>query len=407
MSTPESSLQSLFEALIDAAPDERESTIRSSGLPETDQRALLRMLQADDRLGDSKEPSLRQHPWPGDAVGDYRLIAPIGNGGMGNVWQAHSLSTPGLVVAVKFANWTRDEHTESAERLAQEGRILAAMKHPGIVSVFASGVTATGRPYLVLDELPGPTLDAFLNQRRHSAWDLAQIMLRLCDAVVAAHQAGVIHRDIKPANVIIIGGLSPVLVDFGAALVLPHGVIDSTHVTQGASPMTPAFASPEQSRGEQATPATDVFALGRIIKLAVQSLSDPTSATTRLLDAVATRACSDDPVDRYPHAQALADDLSERLAGLKQRLPSSTGRWKRSTALAVASALAIGLGMGAVAHAWFWSNGQIIEAGEEHFGFETIEDALDEIAETVDDQNDDATLRLVAETPWHELDGSA
>ncbi len=403
MTTPGPSIQELFELLVAAPADEREERISTSTLPEDDKQTLRRMLRVDDRLGDAADQPSRRHPWPGDVVGEYRLIAPIGSGGMGNVWRAHSLSAPELMVAVKFANWTNKQHAESAQRLRQEGSILAAIRHPGVVSLVGRGETDAGRPYIVLEELLGPTLDEFLERSQHTAWDIAHIMLRLCEAASSAHVAGVIHRDIKPSNIIVAAGSTPVLVDFGAAAIVPSAAIASDRITQGASPMTPAFASPEQSRGELATPATDVYALGLIMRLALKAVHDPTSGPAAVLQAVAARACSDDPAARYPNAKVLADDLA---AGLRNHAPSpiTSGKSGKRSARIAATTLAIGLAIGTVTGSMVLPSGTLFGFGDQHLEFESIGDGLDELAEASSEQDHDTLFRLIVDTPWVEIE---
>lgn len=314
---PTARLREVFDHAIGLDPAAREAYLREGNLGEREREVLLGMLKADDELGEPSDKGRpRRHPWPGDVVGGFKLIAPIGSGGMGTVWRAASLTAPEVLVAVKFADWSRLAPEEAMGRLHQEGRVLAVLRHPGIVSLVDRGETHDGRPFLVLEELDGLTFDLAIESGRHRCVDLLSTLLQLCDAVRVVHEAGVVHRDIKPSNVLVSRTGAPVLVDFGAALVGPDSGLTRGHITQGSSPMTPAFASPEQSRGDAATAAADVFALGRLISLGLRASTDPDGPVGRMLQTVADRACSAEMSARHPDAAALSDDLRERFAGM-------------------------------------------------------------------------------------------
>jgi eukaryotic-like serine/threonine-protein kinase len=221
-------------------------------------------------------------------LGRYRLIEPLGRGGMGTVWRAHDTRL-GREVAVKELRLPDDLDTEQratwTARLDREARAAARLRHPGIVTVYDLVTGDDGQPWIIMELVPGPSLAGLLaEQGPVPPGRAAALGVRILDALSAAHQAGIIHRDIKPANVLLEGD-RVLLTDFGIAVV--EGEANLTH--SGALLGSPAFMAPEQVRGQTATAASDLWALGATLYTAVEGHPPFDGASTgAVLVAVAT-----------------------------------------------------------------------------------------------------------------------
>lgn len=202
---------------------------------------------------------------PGTQVGGYRLLREIGRGGMGTVYLAvDEAAEPRREVAIKVL---RDPlHSEHAARFMTEQRLLASLDHPGVARFFEGGTAPDGRPYLVMEYVPGEPIAAYCDRRRLTIRARLQLFRHLLDAVAYAHRQLVVHRDIKPRNVLVTDAGVVKLVDFGIAKpLLAPGYSDTETTQTRAGLMTPEYASPEQVTGGRITTATDVYALGLLL----------------------------------------------------------------------------------------------------------------------------------------------
>jgi eukaryotic-like serine/threonine-protein kinase len=231
----------------------------------------------------------------------YQLASVLGRGGMAVVYLARD-TTLDREVALKVLDWKADD--SSAERLAQEARILASLEHPGIVPVHDFGQLADGRMFYAMKRVRGERLDQWVSGRE--LHERLSAFLRVCDAVAFAHAHGVVHRDLKPANVMV-GEFGEVLVlDWGIARV--RGQSEASGVVAG----TPDYMAPEQARGDRSVDErADVFALGTMLA-GLAGLADRHKA----LAAIAAKATSPDAADRYASVGALGADVSRFMAGL-------------------------------------------------------------------------------------------
>ncbi|WP_258940234.1 serine/threonine-protein kinase [Actinomadura luteofluorescens] len=222
----------------------------------------------------------------------YRLTEPLGQGGMGTVWRAHDTRL-GREVAVKQLRLPPDLGTEQraswTARLDREARAAARLRHPGIVTVHDLVITEDGQPWIIMELVPGRSLADLLAREGTLAPDRAAALgLQILDALVAAHQAGIVHRDLKPANVLLEGERA-LLTDFGIAAVEGETALTRSGALLG----TPAFMAPEQVRGQPATAATDLWALGATLYNAVEGRPPfAGTATGAVLVAIATEAPS-------------------------------------------------------------------------------------------------------------------
>ena len=208
-----------------------------------------------------------EDPMVGRHLGDYKLIRRIGQGGMGAVFLASRADDEyRKQVAVKLVQPGLDSR-DLLNRFRNERQTLAGLDHPNIVKLLDGGSTQEGLPFLVMDYVEGSPIDEYCNQHKLSVDERLHLFNKVCTAVQYAHQRMVIHRDLKPSNILVVADGSPKLLDFGIAKVLnPEPSAQGLLVTQtGTRCMTPAYASPEQMRAKQVTPATDIYSLGVVL----------------------------------------------------------------------------------------------------------------------------------------------
>ena len=203
----------------------------------------------------------------GEYVGPYKLIEPLGEGGMGEVWLAEQKEPIKRQVALKLIKLGMDTK-EVVARFESERQALAVMDHPNIAKVLDGGATDAGRPYFVMELVRGMPINEFCDSRKLSTKDRIRLFMDVCQAVQHAHQKGVIHRDLKPTNVLVTvhdDRPMPKVIDFGIAKAIGHNLTNRTLVTSmGQAIGTPAYMSPEQAelRGIDVDTRTDVYSLG-------------------------------------------------------------------------------------------------------------------------------------------------
>ncbi len=277
----------------------------------------------------------------GVRLGPYELVELLGEGGMGSVYRAvRADSEYQRDVAIKVL---RPGAAHMVSRLRDERQILAALDHPGIVRLLDGGSTDDGAPYLVLEYIEGVPITEYVRSRPIRA--RLRLMLRVCEIVQYAHQRFVVHRDIKPSNVLVSANGDPKLLDFGIAKLLADAPAQrEAHTRTGFVPMTPAYASPEQVRGEAVSTASDVYSLGALLFEILAGApphepSDNPVETLRVicevvpprpssvapvelraaiagdLDNIVAKALHKDPTQRYATVDALASDLHRYLEG--------------------------------------------------------------------------------------------
>lgn len=192
--------------------------------------------------------------------GRYELEEVIGRGGMADVHRGHDLVLD-RPIAVKILRAVHPSEEDRA-RFTSEARVLATLNHPGLVTLLDADTSANDHPYLVMELISGTTLAQMGNGSPMDPERVAVIGAQLADALAYTHASGVIHRDLKPANVLVAEGDRTLLTDFGVARLLGDHV---RHTATGMIIGTAAYLAPEQVRGEEITPATDVFALGLLL----------------------------------------------------------------------------------------------------------------------------------------------
>jgi serine/threonine-protein kinase len=264
-----------------------------------------------DRLPDSLFDGAEDEPPTIERIGPFRIVRELGSGGMGTVLLGErDDGTFDQHVAIKVIH--RDlAGSDARETLVRERRILARLEHPDIARMYDGGVTPTGEPYFVMELVDGVRIDTACEERGLAAAERVRLFTRVCRAVEFAHGRFVVHCDLKPGNILVTRQGDVKLVDFGIARLLEGEARSSPSVPMRA--LTPAYAAPEQERGEEVTAATDVFQLGVVLReLLTGERARDTAAGRRLpdeLDDIVGRAVRDEAKDRYPTVEAFRRDL--------------------------------------------------------------------------------------------------
>jgi serine/threonine-protein kinase len=238
-------------------------------LLESDAAAALPgiLIPSDDVRSDDVWTSETAHgemPPPDSRVGLWRLVRPIGEGGMGVVWLAERADGAfEQHVAVKVLKRGMDTHA-ILRRFLQERRILARLHQPHIVRLVDGGMTADGRPFYVMDFVDGEPITQHAASRALDVRARVALMIDVAEAVAYAHAQLVVHRDLKPSNVLVDHTGAPRVLDFGIAKLIEDSG-EATMTGTGMRVLSPAYAAPEQILGEAIGTATDIHALGLML----------------------------------------------------------------------------------------------------------------------------------------------
>lgn len=405
----------LFNEAAELPVDRRREFVARADVDDAVRGEVLELLDALDIDEDGRgqlDPELAgsilgdeplTDPEIGRTIGAYRLLRPLGRGGMGVVYLAERVDGAyDQQVAFKLMPLSI-RSAEARRRFALERQILARLEHPGIARILDGGLGEDGEPYFVMEYVDGEPLTQWCDRRSLRIRDRLELVLQVCDAVQAAHAQLIVHRDLKPGNILVTGDGEVKLLDFGIAKLLTGGGDDpATILTEGERrPYTPGYAAPEQLSGGAVTVATDVYSLGVLLYRLLSghrpgeadarpsvvafrshdgddsgTNADPQTVATRRgttprrlsrrltgdLDTVTLKALRQDPAQRYQSVQALADDLRRHLAGqpITARPPSvryRTGKFLRRHWVGVgATALIIVAILGGLAAALWQRN---------------------------------------------------
>ena len=403
------------------AADDRWARIRelfqeAAGLPASAREAFLETACAGDRelqvevesllaAGDQAQSFLSRAvgaaaadvadgpSYVGRRLGAYSVTRELGRGGMGAVYLAVRADDEYRKhVAVKVIRAGADD-PDIRRRFRIERQILANLEHPNIARLLDGGTSDDDLPYVVMEYVDGEPLDVYCDRRRLPIDARLRLFRRVCDAVQFAHANLVVHRDLKPGNILVGPDGVPKLLDFGIAKLL-DAPGDPAVTRTATRPMTPAYASPEQVRGEPITTATDVYALGVLLyelvsghgpyrlgehtpqaveaAITTQPPERPSAALLRGedgegaaaarsttperlrrrlagdLDTIVLMALRKEPGRRYASVEQLSDDVGRHLDGLPVRArPDTLGyrtakfvrRHRAGMAVAAAAAL--------------------------------------------------------------------
>ncbi len=226
--------------------------------------------QAVTPSSDGSHAAVVAGPGCPEQIGPYHLLRQIGEGGMGEVFEAEQLEPIRRKVALKIVKRGMDTQ-EFVARFESERQALALMDHPCIAKVFDAGASARGRPYFVMEYVEGIPITDYCDARRLNFRQRLELFIQVCEGVQHAHQKAIIHRDIKPTNVLVTevdGRPVPKIIDFGVAKAMDQSLTDLTVQTNlGQLVGTPAYMSPEQADldGRGIDTRTDVYALGVLL----------------------------------------------------------------------------------------------------------------------------------------------
>jgi serine/threonine protein kinase len=408
----------LFDDLVDAPRNERAAAVAAlRGADPAAADYLERLLGADevgsglfggagaDLLAGDDELTAAASYQPGQVIGPYRLLERLGSGGMGEVWAADRTGE-GFAQSVALKLLPPAVAGPAGARFRRERRILAVLEHPGIARFIDGGISPDGVPFLAMERIAGLPITRHVDEQGAGVEERLRLFAEVCDVVAFAHRGLVVHRDLKPSNVLVTGDGKVKLLDFGIAKLLQDegttagngtGSADGTYLTRlDERVMTPAYAAPEQIRGERVTTATDVWALGVLLYelltgerpfasadgsrsgLEQQVLTgEPVRPSSRLsgerttgaarpraglarrlrgdLDAIVLTALEKAPDRRYASVDALATDVRAFLAGhpiaarptgFAARALKFARRHRAAVGAAAVAVLAIAIGIG-------------------------------------------------------------
>ena len=383
------SMRSWFDALLDQPAARRRAWVEAN-CPDADMRQrLLELLAAHEsttpQLLDLPVAALVESvvadeaPPPefaiGARIGAFRLLAPLGSGGMASVFLAEREDVDFRQrVAIKLLR--KGVYSDLQQALfRRERRTLAALSHPNIARLIDGGVTGNDVPYLVMDYVDGQSITEHAGERRLGVPERLRLFGEVCDAVASAHRQLIVHRDLKPSNILVDAEGKPKLLDFGIAKLLQDAGSDDERLPRA---LTPGYAAPEQYAAGPVSTATDVYALGVLLyELLLGERPDAARAGPASdhalqadpvrwsvpasrremraalhgdLDCILAKALSTNPEERYPSAGALAADVRRHLRRLPIEARPQTAAYRASKfvvrhrgGVSVAVALALGL----------------------------------------------------------------
>lgn len=347
----------VLQSVLDLPAEQREPFLRNACAGDEALEREVRSLLTSERQGarflerpaievaakamarqESEEAQDRADTLIGQTVSHYRVVAKLGGGGMGVVYEGEDMRL-GRRVALKFLpeNLARDQR--ALQRFEREARAASALNHPSICTIYEVEEHAQ-QPVIVMELLEGQSLKDRMRTGPIPLDELLDLGIQTSDALAAAHAKGIIHRDIKPANLFVVSGDRVKILDFGLAKTMPSHLppsnLDEESLTvEGMIPGTTAYMSPEQVRGEEIDARSDLFSLGVVLyemacgkrpfagknrvllmnAILNQKPVPPTDANPELpsaIDAITGKALEKDRQQRYQHARDIHTDL-ERL----------------------------------------------------------------------------------------------
>lgn len=350
-------LSNWLEKLLDMEPVERESHLAELRRDDPELARQLDVALAADHASisvldlplkfDFRDHALRSDEsdelQPGLMVGPWKLVRELGKGGMGRVWLASRDDDHYRVdVALKLIDFARRGDLVSAQ-IRLERQILADLDHPRIARLVDGGVRENGTPWYAMEYVRGLPLDQYCSHNDLSLSDRLRLIERTARVVHHAHTHLVVHRDLKPSNILVDDDGNPHLLDFGIAKLLDKGRENRPGTMTLLAASTPAYAAPEQLRGESVGTRADIYSLGVIAYEIVCGKRPPradseamaANAPTRPLpsqgirnsrrlraqvrgdvDSIISQAMAPVVESRYPSAATLADDIDRHLTGM-------------------------------------------------------------------------------------------
>lgn len=297
-------------------------------LRETPDQTPLTQPAEPEGPGATALPTPLRLPGVGARLGRYRLLQQIGEGGFGVVYLAEQEEPVRRRVALKILKEGMDTRQVIA-RFEAERQALALMDHPSIAKVLDAGATDTGRPYFVMELVPGLKITEYCDQHQLPAKKRLQLFQQVCHAVQHAHQKGIIHRDLKPSNILVAahdGVPVPKIIDFGVAKAIAQRLTEKTLFTAFAQMIgTPAYMSPEQATlaSEDIDTRSDIYSLGVLLYelLTGRPPFEPDTLLRAGLDEIRRILREVDPPKPSTRLTTLANDDLARIARFRQSEP--------------------------------------------------------------------------------------
>jgi serine/threonine protein kinase/tetratricopeptide (TPR) repeat protein len=351
-------IKRIFDAALDRAPSQRSEFVAEACRDDdelfAEVNSLLRSL--DDARGFMEQPAVGEVAEQiaagrtgkyskGQSVGQYRIISELGTGGQGTVYKAVDTKLDRMVALKMLPPDAASVDEASRRRFRREARLASLLDHPNICTVHDL-VQADGSAFIVMQFVAGRDIRKLVGSRPLEIRTALKIVIQVCDALAAAHSRGIIHRDVKAQNVIVSDSGQVRIVDFGLAKLAGNRgrQKDETELTAAGFPYgTPAYAPPEQSRGENVDHRADVFSTGVLLyEMLSGSLpfrgrsaadvrhavlfDEPEPVSERrgspvpeTLEVVVGRALAKEPSHRYQEIAGMRDDL----LGVLRELPES------------------------------------------------------------------------------------
>jgi tRNA A-37 threonylcarbamoyl transferase component Bud32/Tfp pilus assembly protein PilF len=359
-------VERLYHAALDRDPEARAAFLATAS---GDDEELLNEVQSllGQHSGDSRldravwEPGAESTDTrfaAGTQLGQYRIEAALGAGGMGEVFRARD-SRLNRTVAIKISQ------RRFTGRFKSEARAVAALNHPNIVQIYELGSEA-GDDFIVMEFVPGRTLAELLRDAPLGLDQALEYAIQIAAALAAAHAAGVVHRDIKPGNIIVSDAGVVKILDFGLAKVEQNAVASDATVTAGAQTGagtvigTAAYMSPEQAECKAVDARSDIFSIGavfyemltgrrafdgdstagvlsKVLRETPRGIRELRPEVPEAITRIVSRCLEKDPALRYPSGRELAGELiaCRRPAGRRAMAPTS--RWGIAAALVLAA----------------------------------------------------------------------
>ncbi len=339
----------VFDRAADIPRADRDAFLREACSGDAELRAEVDALLRDsegetlsegvrEAVSDLADPVRGCDAVSGRRVGPWELIREIGRGGMGAVYLARRADDAfRREVAVKLVQAGLDAGP-ILEKFRAERQILASLSHANIATLLDGGTTQEGLPYFVMEFVDGVPIDAYGAREAPALEQKLRLFLLVCDAVQYAHRNLVVHRDLKPSNILVTRDGVPKLLDFGLARLLVEDGSSERTATEWRA-LTPAYASPEQVRGEQVSTLSDVYSLGVLLYVLVTGdkpyagSSEPSALLHAVLtdepvrprtrnpvlprdvEEVILKALRKEPEKRYGSVEQFAGDVGRFLAG--------------------------------------------------------------------------------------------
>ena len=338
----------------------------------------------------------------GQSLGRYHIIEQIGEGGMAIVYKAFDtrLEREVAVKVIRMGRLAPDIADKALKRFEREGKALARLNHPNIISIIDYGEDM-GHPYLVMPYLPGGTLKEMLRAEGKTDWqDAARMLLPIAKALTYAHEEEMIHRDVKPANILITRSGDPMLTDFGIAKIIDEEAtmdLTGTRATVG----TPEYMAPEQIMAKTVDHRADIYALGIVfyemvtgrkpfradtpMAVLFKHASDPLPRPTQFVptlpkavEQILLKVLAKDPANRYQSMAAFANALANPDLAILKMPSKQRGRWPSIflTKAIKPQRIIIGIIFLSI-FAFFISRGSISSLGKEEAQLESQSDVVE------------------------------